>query len=362
MEFLPDPVIGACDSAVAGCRQAAGAWLHQRRIVGSRSKADRTVRWNPVLPPIRLGRPLDVGGRFCSDWFALPAAGVRSASARQRRIHEQRSDLDLESVTIVPVLLLAVVASGSVSRMLPIAVPAPLVQIGLGAHRPWRQLPGGTRSGAVPPALPAAVAVPRRLVDSQGRAAQGRVTVVELALGLVLFTVLGMGLLIHWMIPAIPLAVAFALAAVVSPTDPIAVSAIAPPSTDPEADDAHPGRRVAAQSPAVRASSRRAHETPIPGLPPAHARICAAFSCRSRSRAACDTDTPRSRTSFTASSLNSRPNFRCCISILRCHKHPISVSTEPAAAQRSGAWNSVIRSRSLHLPSCSARRASSVMV
>ncbi|MCQ8140296.1 cation:proton antiporter domain-containing protein, partial [Vibrio parahaemolyticus] len=33
--------------------------------------------------------------------------------------------------------------------------------------------------------------------------------------------------LINWMIPAMPLAVAFALAAVISPTDPIAVSAIA---------------------------------------------------------------------------------------------------------------------------------------
>src|SRR3546814_6627662 len=46
-------------------------------------------------------------------------------------------------------------------------------------------------------------------------------TVVELALGLVLMTVIGMGLFIHWMIPAMPMAVAFALAAVVSPTDPI---------------------------------------------------------------------------------------------------------------------------------------------
>ncbi|KAK0351398.1 hypothetical protein LTR94_025115, partial [Friedmanniomyces endolithicus] len=51
--------------------------------------------------------------------------------------------------------------------------------------------------------------------------------VLGLALGLVFLTVLGMGLFIHWMIPAVPYAVAFALAAVVSPTDPIAVSAIA---------------------------------------------------------------------------------------------------------------------------------------
>src|SRR5690606_23230948 len=32
---------------------------------------------------------------------------------------------------------------------------------------------------------------------------------------------------VHWLVPAMPLAVAFALAAIVSPTDPVAVSAIA---------------------------------------------------------------------------------------------------------------------------------------
>jgi CPA1 family monovalent cation:H+ antiporter len=52
-------------------------------------------------------------------------------------------------------------------------------------------------------------------------------TVLRLALGLVLFTVLGMGLFIHWLLPAMPLSVAFALAAVISPTDPIAVSSVA---------------------------------------------------------------------------------------------------------------------------------------
>lgn len=51
--------------------------------------------------------------------------------------------------------------------------------------------------------------------------------IIELALGLVVLTVAGLGFLIHWMIPAMPLAVAFALAAIVSPTDPIAVSAVA---------------------------------------------------------------------------------------------------------------------------------------
>ncbi|WEK50097.1 MAG: hypothetical protein P0Y66_20925 [Candidatus Kaistia colombiensis] len=53
-------------------------------------------------------------------------------------------------------------------------------------------------------------------------------------------TVLGMGLLSSLVIPAMPLAVAFALAAVVSPTDPIAVSAIAARVPIPKRHDAHP--------------------------------------------------------------------------------------------------------------------------
>ena len=47
-----------------------------------------------------------------------------------------------------------------------------------------------------------------------------------LAFGLVFFTVIGLGYFVHWLMPSIPLPVAFALAAVVSPTDAVAVSAI----------------------------------------------------------------------------------------------------------------------------------------
>lgn len=52
-------------------------------------------------------------------------------------------------------------------------------------------------------------------------------TIGAFALGLVLFTVVGAGLFIHWLIPMMPLPVAFALAATLSPTDAVAVSAIA---------------------------------------------------------------------------------------------------------------------------------------
>lgn len=139
-----------------------------------------------------------------------------------------RRSENLETVSIVLFLLLAVVVSGAVSRMLPISVPTPLVQILLGAGI------GLSTSYRVDldPELFLLLFLPPLLFLDGWRIPKDELlkdvsTVVELALGLVLLTVIGMGLFIHWMIPAMPLAVAFALAAVVSPTDPIAVSAIA---------------------------------------------------------------------------------------------------------------------------------------
>ena len=50
--------------------------------------------------------------------------------------------------------------------------------------------------------------------------------ILILAIGLVLFTTVVVGLLAHWLVPDLPLAMAFALGAVVSPTDAVAVGAI----------------------------------------------------------------------------------------------------------------------------------------
>ena len=44
--------------------------------------------------------------------------------------------------------------------------------------------------------------------------------------GLVVFTTLSVGLIAYWLVPGLPLAMAFALGALVSPTDAVAVSAI----------------------------------------------------------------------------------------------------------------------------------------
>jgi CPA1 family monovalent cation:H+ antiporter len=133
----------------------------------------------------------------------------------------------MESVEVVLAMLLAVVASGWIGRMLPFGVPLPLIQIALGAV-----ISGVFRHGvALDPDIFFLLFLPPLLFLDGWRIPKvglfrDKGTIIELALGLVLFTVLGAGYLMHWLIPALPLPVAFALAAIVAPTDPVAVSAI----------------------------------------------------------------------------------------------------------------------------------------
>jgi len=131
-------------------------------------------------------------------------------------------------VGVVLAMLLAVVASGYLVRLLPVALPLPLVQIGLGVAiaslgwHPVRLDPHTFFILFLPPLL---------FLDGWRIPKVGlfrdKGVILELALGLVLFTVVGAGFLIHWLIPELPLAVSFALAAILAPTDPVAVGAIA---------------------------------------------------------------------------------------------------------------------------------------
>lgn len=50
--------------------------------------------------------------------------------------------------------------------------------------------------------------------------------ILLLAVGLVTFTTIAVGLVAHWLVPGLPLAMAFALGAIVSPTDAVAVNAV----------------------------------------------------------------------------------------------------------------------------------------
>jgi Na+/H+ antiporter len=134
----------------------------------------------------------------------------------------------MESISVSLILLFAVVVSGTLTRLSPIPVPPPLVQIALGVV-----IASVADLGVnLDPDLFFLLFLPPLLfLDGWRIPKEGLLrdkgVILELALGLVIFTVLGVGLLIHLMIPSMPLAVAFALAAILSPTDPIAVSAIA---------------------------------------------------------------------------------------------------------------------------------------
>jgi CPA1 family monovalent cation:H+ antiporter len=132
----------------------------------------------------------------------------------------------LSSVVTILILLVAVVVSGSLARLS--RIPLPLVQIVLGIGLALSFVP----TVELDPDIFFLLLLPPLLFLDGWRIPKqdllrDRTTVLELALGLVVFTVVGLGLMIHWMAPSMPLPVAFALAAVVSPTDPIAVSAIA---------------------------------------------------------------------------------------------------------------------------------------
>jgi len=133
----------------------------------------------------------------------------------------------MEAIADVLMILLAVVASTAIGKMLPAPIPLPLVQIVLGAAL------AAFADLEVPldPDIFFLLFIPPLLFLDGWRIPKQSLfrdaaTCLELALGLVVFTVVGIGLFIHWMIPPISLPVAFALAAVLSPTDPVAVSAI----------------------------------------------------------------------------------------------------------------------------------------
>ena len=134
----------------------------------------------------------------------------------------------METIAVALFLLLAVVVSGVLARMSPVALPRPLVQIALGAF-----IASVANLGVkLKPDIFFLLFLPPLLfLDGWRIPKEGlfrdKGTILELALGLVVFTVVGVGYFINWMIPAMPLAVAFALAAIVSPTDSTAVSAIA---------------------------------------------------------------------------------------------------------------------------------------
>ena len=132
----------------------------------------------------------------------------------------------MQTAYTVLILLTLVGLSRLVARVIPL--PLPLVQITAGALLAWPTL--GLHV-AMDPELFLFLFLPPLLFSDGWRMPKRdlwryRGPILTLAVGLVIFTVVGAGYFIHWILPTIPLPVAFALAAVLSPTDAVAVSAI----------------------------------------------------------------------------------------------------------------------------------------
>ncbi|WP_323846163.1 Na+/H+ antiporter [Microbulbifer magnicolonia] len=130
-------------------------------------------------------------------------------------------------VVLVLILLLAVAVSGMIVRILPVRLPLPLVQIATGA------LLGGALGVRIPldPEIFFLLFIPPLLFLDGWRIPKGAFfrdlrPILVLAVGLVVFTVVGMGFFIHWLVPSMPLPVAFAVAAILAPTDPVALTAV----------------------------------------------------------------------------------------------------------------------------------------
>ena len=130
------------------------------------------------------------------------------------------------STEAILVMLLAVVVSSYIVRISPVSAPLPLVQIGLGV------LVAAFSSSTVKldPHLFLFLFLPPLLFLDGWRITKAglfhdRAFILGLAFGLVFAGVVVAGYFIHWL-TSMPLPVAFALAAVLSPTDPVAVSSI----------------------------------------------------------------------------------------------------------------------------------------
>jgi CPA1 family monovalent cation:H+ antiporter len=134
----------------------------------------------------------------------------------------------VETITLILILLVALLASSFLLRMTSLPLPLPLAQIAIGAAI---GSVADLRVELDPQIFFLLFLPPLLFIDGWRIPKQGLFrdagTILELALGLVVFTVVGMAFFMHWLIPAMPLAVCFALAAVLSPTDPVAVSSIA---------------------------------------------------------------------------------------------------------------------------------------
>lgn len=133
----------------------------------------------------------------------------------------------MQSAYMVLSLLILVGISQLSCRLVPF-IPVPILQICLGTIVAW---PAFGLHVEFEPELFLMLFLPPLLFSDGWHVPKRdlwkyRWPILLLAVGLVVFTVVAAGYFIHFLIPAIPLPAAFALAAMLSPTDAVAVSAV----------------------------------------------------------------------------------------------------------------------------------------
>ncbi len=134
----------------------------------------------------------------------------------------------MEIVFTVLILLLCVALSTTFAKISPIRLPLPLVQIGIGAVL---TLPVFNINIGFDPEIFMLLFIPPLLFSDGWRIPKKdffaqQPVILAMALGLVVVSVLVLGYFIHFLIEDIPYPAAFALAAVLAPTDAVAVSGI----------------------------------------------------------------------------------------------------------------------------------------
>ena len=131
----------------------------------------------------------------------------------------------MATVELVLALLAAVTLGGAIVKWTPFPLPILLVIVGAAMS-----FVSGFDAIRIDPQLFLLLFIPPILfADAYALPRRDFVRVLKpvllLALGLVVLTVVAIGYLLHWMIPELPLAVAFTLGAIVSPTDAVATVA-----------------------------------------------------------------------------------------------------------------------------------------
>lgn len=135
----------------------------------------------------------------------------------------------MEPVFLILLLLVAVIGGNVLAKHCP-HIPQPFFLIGMGCLFAFLPLYQGFRLS--PDIFTLAIIAPLMYNEAESVSrywvGRGIVNILSLAIVLVILTVLVVGVTVHGLLPALPLSLAFALCAIVTPTDAAAVSAITP--------------------------------------------------------------------------------------------------------------------------------------